>query len=486
MIDIATFFGQFLYDATQPMLFHHGIFLFLFANFLILYGLLHVKSTWQKALLITFSFYFYYKSSGNYLFLLLLTVCTDYLFSHLIVKAKNERTSKVLTFIAILFSLSFLLYFKYLDFFLQSFGLDGGTTAGQALILPIGISFYTFQSISYLVDIHRKKIQLPKLMDYLLYMSFFPHLVAGPIVRAKDFLPQLKKKIKVSKALLNEGFFLITKGFIKKAIVADFVAQYVDIIYASPKGISGVEASFAVLGYALQIFCDFSGYTDMAIGIALLMGYRLCLNFDSPYKATHITAFWRKWHISLSSWLRDFIYIPLGGNQKGFQLQLFFLMLTMTIGGLWHGADWKFVWWGVGHGLLLVLHKVYLKFVPPLVTDRQIWTFSSWLLTFVCVVLLWIPFRAQSLTDSFEILNAIGKGIDIQQLVVFCRLNWSFVLLLLFGFIMTLLPERLKQKIQQWYFKESYVVKFGLFVLLIQAMYEFQSAEIQPFIYFQF
>lgn len=484
MIDFKAFFGQFLYIAEQPMLFHHGIFLFVFANFIILYGLLRTKTMLQKGLLILFSFYFYYKSSGNYLFLLLITVGADFLFSHLIIRAKTPRIATILTAVAILFSLSFLIYFKYLDFFLQSFGLGQKTSQSMAMVLPIGISFYTFQSISYLVDVHRKKIKLPSLIDYLLYMSFFPHLVAGPIVRAKDFLPQLRKKIKVSKALMNEGFYLITKGFVKKAIIADFIAQYVDIIYASPKGIGGVEASFAVLGYALQIFCDFSGYTDMAIGIALLMGYRLCLNFDSPYKALHITSFWRKWHISLSSWLRDFIYIPLGGNQKGFALQLLFLILTMTVGGLWHGADWKFVWWGVGHGILLVLHKLFVKYVGS--PDHKIWTAFSWLLTFVCVVLLWIPFRAQSLTDTYFVLGAIAKGLDWQTFSIFCTQNWSFVLVLILGFSLTLLPSSLKEKAMQYYLKERYVVKLLLFIILIQLMYEFQSTEIQPFIYFQF
>lgn len=484
MIDLSALVQQFTYQDEQPMLFHHGIFLFFFANFLILYGLLFSKAKLQKALLVAFSFYFYYKSSGNYLLLLLLTVSADYVFSLLIIRAKSQRASKILTAVAILFSLSFLLYFKYLDFFLRSLGLGTEYSSALTKFLPIGISFYTFQSISYLVDIHRQRIKVPVFLDYLLYMSFFPHLVAGPIVRAKDFLPQLKKKIKISKALINEGLFLITKGFVKKAIIADFIAQYVDIIYASPKGISGVEASFAVLGYALQIFCDFSGYTDMAIGIALLMGYKLCLNFDSPYKAIHITDFWHKWHISLSSWLRDFIYIPLGGNQKGFILQLFFLLITMTIGGLWHGADLKFVWWGIGHGLLLISHKLFIKFIR--VKDLKIWSFFSWMMTFISVIILWIPFRAKNLSDCFTIIKALFEGIDWKTLVIFSHQNWTFVLLLFFGFTMTLLPNKIKEKIRQFYIKESFVVKFVLIVVLIQFMYEIQSTEIQPFIYFQF
>jgi alginate O-acetyltransferase complex protein AlgI len=484
MIDFQQLLDLFLYDESQPMLFHHGIFLFLFANFLILYGLLNAKSHVQKLLLIVFSFYFYYKSSGNYLILLLLTIGSDYLFSYWISKIKSVRWSWWLTAVGIVFSLSFLLYFKYFEFVIRAIGLQESYQSDSSIFLPIGISFYTFQSISYLVDMHRRKVKLPTFVDYLLYMSFFPHLVAGPIVRAKDFLPQLRKKIQVSKQHFNEGLFLITKGFIKKALIADLVAQYVDIIYASPKGVDGTEALFAVLAYALQIFCDFSGYTDMAIGIALLMGYRLCLNFDSPYKALSITEFWRRWHISLSSWLRDFIYIPLGGNQKGFALQLLFLMLTMAIGGLWHGADWKFIWWGVGHGFLLVLHKLILKvFVNPIPKYLKV---MSWLLTFSFVVLLWIPFRANNLNDVAYILEGLFKGVDLNSLLIFIGQNTLFVVVLILGFTLTLLPHNIKTAYYDYYRKESYLVKFGFFALLIQLMYEFQSAEIQPFIYFQF
>lgn len=484
MIDFHSLFSQFAYHAEAPMLFHHGIFLFLFANFLIVYASFYASSKIQKWILVLFSFYFYYKSSGNYLLLLLVTVGVDYFFSLLISKTKKPNLASLLTALSIFFSLSFLIYFKYLDFFLRSLGLGDQVLQAESIVLPIGISFYTFQSISYLVDVHRKVIKVPSLLDYLLYMSFFPHLVAGPIVRAKDFLPQLKKKLQVTNVMVNEGLYLITKGFIKKAIIADFIAQYVDIIYASPTGISGVEAIFAVLGYALQIFCDFSGYTDMAIGIALLLGYRLCLNFDSPYKSLNITQFWRKWHISLSSWLRDFIYIPLGGNKKGFVLQLVFLLVTMTIGGFWHGADWKFVWWGIGHGLLLVFHKLFSRWVR--ISGSKIWDFLSWALTFSAVVILWIPFRAASLSDSLILFNSLFQVIDIETLSIFCQQNSLYVFLLVAGFSLTLFNKGIKDRFKIWYFKESMIIKLVLLVLLIQVMYEIQSSEVQPFIYFQF
>jgi D-alanyl-lipoteichoic acid acyltransferase DltB (MBOAT superfamily) len=214
------------------------------------------------------------------------------------------------------------------------------------------------------------------------------------------------------------------------------------------------------------------------------MGYRLCLNFDSPYKSLNITQFWRKWHISLSSWLRDFIYIPLGGNKKGFALQLVFLLVTMIIGGFWHGADWKFVWWGIGHGLLLVFHKLLGRWVT--ISGSKVWDSLSWTLTFSAVVILWIPFRAVSLSDSLILFKALFQVIDLETLFIFCQQNFLYVFLLGIGFSMTLLNNELKERFKAWYYKESIIIKLVLLVVLIQVMYEIQSSEVQPFIYFQF
>jgi D-alanyl-lipoteichoic acid acyltransferase DltB (MBOAT superfamily) len=214
------------------------------------------------------------------------------------------------------------------------------------------------------------------------------------------------------------------------------------------------------------------------------MGYRLCLNFDSPYKSLNITQFWRKWHISLSSWLRDFIYIPLGGNKKGFALQLVFLLVTMIIGGFWHGADWKFVWWGIGHGLLLVFHKLLSRRVK--ISGSKVWDSLSWMLTFSAVVILWIPFRAVSLSDSLILFKALFQAIDLETLFIFCQQNSLYVFLLGIGFSMTLLNDRIKERFKNRYFKASIIIKLVLLAVLIQVMYEIQSSEVQPFIYFQF
>jgi alginate O-acetyltransferase complex protein AlgI len=473
----------FLYQKDEPLLFHHGIFLFLFSNFLILYGLTRKISSIQKWLIILFSMYFYYKSSGIYIILLFTTITSDYLFSIAIQKSKKFKS--IITAIGILFSLSFLLYFKYAKLLVETLGYSSADLHVDSLFLPIGISFYTFQSISYLVDIHRNEVQIPKFPDYLLYMTFFPHLVAGPIVRAKDFLPQLTKKINARSKAINEGLYLISKGLIKKAIVADFVGQYVDIIFASPQGSSGMEALIATLCYTLQIFADFSGYTDMAIGISLILGYRLCLNFDSPYQSTSITEFWRRWHISLSNWLRDFVYIPLGGNKKGLILQLLFLLVTMSIGGIWHGASWKFLWWGIGHGAILILHKLISQFISNKFKSR-LWNFIGWFFTFTSVAILWIPFRANNELDSWLIIQNIFTKTNIFHLVEICQQNTILITVLIIGFTATLIGKKIKNRLQKWYYREPLIVKLLILIAIIQFIYQLKSATIQPFIYFQF
>jgi alginate O-acetyltransferase complex protein AlgI len=477
---------QFLYLEKEPLLFHQGFFLFIFSVFLVVYSFFVKEKKWQHLLVIAFSAYFYYKASGIFLLLLVLTISVDFVFSVLIEKQKNERSKRLLLIAGILFSLSFLLYFKYRNFFMENVMFAMGKTySSEALILPIGISFYTFQSISYLVDIYKRKVKRPPFYQYLMYMMFFPHLVAGPIVRAKDFLPQLKRKFNLTKASVNEAFYLITKGLIKKAIIADFVGQYSDTVFSAPEGFSGSEHLLASFCYTLQIFCDFSGYTDMAIGIALLLGYRLCLNFDSPYQSLNITEFWRKWHISLSSWLRDYIYIPLGGNQKGVLLQLSFLLITMLIGGFWHGADWKFIFWGGAHGLLLVLHKLWVK-NQFLKTNSRLFRFLSWFLTFNLVSLLWIPFRANSIDETWVMYSSILTKHDLGMILAVSETNPLLVVLLIAGFTFTIMTKKIKNKIIEYYYSVDLILKLMFLVLIIQLMIQIKSSVVQPFIYFQF
>ena len=327
-----------------------------------------------------FSLYFYYKSSGVWFGLLVFTATSDFLIAQVMSRTEGVNRKKWLVVLSLCINLGMLGYFKYFNFLrelgaslLQEIGVWFHYAPWQSLevehlniFLPVGISFFTFQSISYVIDVYRGKIKpLGRWIDYLFYVSFFPQLVAGPIVRARDFIPQIYREPMVSRAEFGEGLFLILCGLIKKCVISDYISMnFVDRVFDAPTLYTGVENLIGVYGYTLQIYCDFSGYSDMAIGIALLLGFRFNINFDSPYQSATITEFWRRWHISLSSWLKDYLYISLGGNRKGRIRTYINLFLTMLLGGLWHGASVRFILWGALHGVSLAIHKALMAAFP--------------------------------------------------------------------------------------------------------------------------
>jgi len=347
------------YDPQAPMLFSSGLFLFLFAAFAFFYGFMRRTPALRIWYVIAFSLYFYYKSSGIYLLLLVGVSVSDFWIGRAIAHVGSRRAQRALVALSIAADLAVLGYFKYTNFFIEIardlFG--AGFLEFQNIFLPVGISFFLFQSLSYTIDIYRGSLKpVDRWGDYLFYLSFFPQLVAGPIVRARDFLVQIRQNpIAVSREMFGTGIYLITIGLFKKAVISDYISlNFVDRIFDDPALYSGMECLAAVYGYALQIYCDFSGYSDMAIGLALLLGFRFPKNFDAPYHSATITEFWRRWHISLSMWLRDYLYISLGGNRKGRLRTYFNLLVTMVLGGLWHGANWTFLVWGGLHGLCQV------------------------------------------------------------------------------------------------------------------------------------
>ncbi len=385
----------FVYDASSPMLFSSGTFVLIFSVFIIFYGLLHKNKTFISLYVIAFSVFFYYKSSGWYLAILVFTAISDYAFALAIAKTRKKYLRKIWLTLSLGTSLGLLAYFKYTNFFLENITafLQGGYEPLD-IFLPIGISFYTFQSVSYVLDVYWGKLKpTRKFLDYAFFLSFFPQLVAGPIVKAHFFLPQLEKKINITREMVWGGMWLIMIGLFKKAVIADYISQYNDMLFAAPENYSGFENLMGVLGYTLQIYCDFSGYSDMAIGLGKVMGFDLGINFRFPYQALNITDFWRRWHISLSSWLRDYVYIPLGGNKKGKTRMYINLATTMLVGGLWHGANWKFVFWGAMHGTGLAMHKAFKK-ISDKINNNFFVRFVSWSFTFIFVVFLWIFFRA--------------------------------------------------------------------------------------------
>ncbi len=478
----------FSFDFHAPMLFNSGLFLFLFYFFLIGYILLYRDLQARLLYVIGFSLFFYYKSSGYFILLFLFTIITTYYLALWIDRLKTQKDKNIPLFLAITFNLSFLLYFKYTNFFLSNIcAVAGWEFRAWQIILPIGISFYTFQAISYLVDVKQRHIPVSNnLVDFVFYMTFFPHLVAGPIVRARDFLSQVRQPLVFQVGELSEGFWLIIKGLIKKAIIADYIAQYADLIYKNPAGYSGFENLMAMYAYTLQIYCDFSGYSDMAIGIALLMGYRLKENFLNPYRALDITEFWRKWHISLSGWLRDYIYIPFGGNRKGEERQWLFLFLTMLIGGFWHGADWKFIFWGAMHGAGLLVHKIFSKWAKELQFNPYILVPLGWVLTFHFVAFLWIFFRADSFYTATVSIDRICFHMDWTYLPYFFKANSLVVYLLLVGYASQFLPDSFKARLQYAFHVLPFYLKAVVLLTVIQIILQVQNENVQPFIYFQF
>ena len=408
-----------LYNAQKPLLFTRPAFWIYFLLVFAVFSLIYKKTFWRNTWLFVVSVFFYYKSSGLFFFLIIASVIINFLLGKRIYKSPTLIGRKSWVALAIVYNLSWLLYFKYTYFFSglmnQWFGTQievhdwlslginsalGSSFDAAKIILPVGISFYTFQIISYILDLYRKQVApIKNIMDFGFYVTFFPQLVAGPIVRASSFVPQMYAGYKVHKDEAAQALFLILNGLVKKVIIADYISvNFVDRVFDNPLSYSGFENLMAVYGYSIQIYCDFSGYTDIAIGLALWMGFRLPLNFNSPYKAANITDFWRRWHISLSSWLKDYLYIPLGGNRKGKIRTYLNLFLTMLLGGLWHGANLRFVIWGALHGFYLAAHKLWLTLFPkPKHRLRPLRVF----ITFHLVTFTWMAFPAAPTSRSF-------------------------------------------------------------------------------------
>ena len=486
--------GLLVYDTHQPLIFNSGLFLFLFAGFLLFYALLRRSTSVRIIYVILFSLYFYYKSSGVYFLLLVFAAASDYWIARALYRTRRPWLRRSWVVLSIAVNIGMLGYFKYTNFLIDiSNRLFGeGFLQFRNIFLPVGISFFVFQSLSYTIDIYRRQLRpLDRWTDYLFYLSFFPQLVAGPIVRAKDFIPQIRRPLHVSREMFGTGVFLILTGLFKKAIVSDYISlNFVDRIFDEPLLYSGFECLAGIYGYALQIYCDFSGYSDMAIGIAILLGFRFPKNFDSPYKAATITEFWRRWHISLSTWLRDYLYIPLGGNRKGRVRTYINLLITMLLGGLWHGAAVRFVLWGALHGAALALHKLWLKFVPRAkATGAEMswgWRIAGIFFTFNLVCFGWLMFRAESMQTVSLMLHQIFSNFNLAVAPQVLKGYLSVFLLMGAGYALHMLPASADRTAQRIVAASPTVVQVLLAAGMIWCVMQIKSSDIQPFIYFQF
>ena len=543
-----------LYSKGEPLIFTQFFFWGFFAIVLTVYSLIYKNRSTRNAWLFFASLFFYYKTSGFFVTLLLFTITSDFFIGKWVYSAKKPLSKKLLITLSVSINLLLLSFFKYSYFFTDNFNKIFGTAyhpinifaewtnqfAGthftvDSILLPVGISFYTFQTISYSIDVYRGKIKPVKnILDFGFYVSFFPQLVAGPIVRAADFIPQLYQDFKLTKQEFGHALFLILNGLTKKIIIGDFIAvNFIDRVFDNPLSYTGYENLMALYGYSLQVYADFSGYTDIAIGIALLMGFRLPINFNSPYKANNVGNFWKRWHISLSSWLKDYLYIPMGGNRKGtfftyISLTIIILfiiimsgwiylpiiiggavltmyvisyfsakfkhwinnniniMVTMLIGGLWHGSSWMFVIWGGLNGLGIVVYKLWRKISPWEGKKGFIVKFWTIFLTFNFITFTRIWFRGDSLESANNIIYQISHNFSLELVPEITFAFYNVFLLMLVGYIIHWLPSNLKDLYRGAFIKSPIWVKAIITSIAIFVLYQFHSSNFQAFIYFQF
>ena len=550
------------YDVKNPLLFSSYAFLFFLTIAYGIFTVIHKKTRWRNLFLFGFSLFFYFKSGGYYFWLLILSTVIDYFCGNAIFRAVGQAKKRFFLILSLLSNLGLLAFFKYSTYFVslinEALGTEleainfmavlangfGGAYDIYTILLPVGISFYTFQTLSYSIDIYRGNLKpASNIVDFGFFVTFFPQLVAGPIVRASEFFPQMSKPFHLTKSILGSSMFLIMAGLFKKAVISDYISvNFVDPVFANPLAYSGFSNLMAIYGYAVQIYCDFSGYSDMAIGIAALFGFKLPLNFNSPYKSLSITDFWRRWHISLSSWLRDYLYISLGGNRKGKTRTYINLMITMLLGGLWHGAATRFVIWGGLHGMALAVHKMWTENIYKGIAGIGVFTagmvglfvYHSWMtihaalvfwgisflfiliggirwnkpkvmkgntavyrilmgfITFHFVCFCWIYFRAKNLEIMGNMIYQIGENFtgshvfiweDLKRRIVEYRKPLGMIV---FGLLIHFTPTNWKDWARDLLTRTHAVSKAIILVLFVFVVFQFKSADIVPFVYFDF
>lgn len=542
--DWKAFLHQFVYDSKNPLLFNNGFFVYFFTLFIVLFYLLRNNFTARRYVFTFFSLYFFYKASGWFVGLVIVSAIVNYIISNGIDRSPQKARKTALLVLSIIFNLGLLFYYKYTNFFITLYNeFSSAEIHPLNILLPIGISFFTFENLSYTIDVYRGDFKpAKKFTDYLLFLSFFPKLMMGPIVRAHDFVPQINQPYYLSERDFAMGFYLIISGLIKKLIISDYITlNLVNYIFDNPSLHVGLENLFAVYGYAMVIYCDFSGYSDIAIGIALWLGVKIPANFMSPYQSKNITEFWRRWHISLSSWLKDYLYIPLGGNRKFSIASIIFvlaflcgtyftsvglfklaplyavlitagmliifvlpavitknskgiaanfnLLTTMLLGGFWHGASWNFIIWGAIHGIGLGIHKIWMLTTGKTFSgfnNSFVYRIIMGIVTFHFVCFGWIFFRAENFDTAISMLKQIFYNFDAGAFAPFYD-NYKEVLgMIVLAMAIHLIPENAAEKFISKRGSIPLIVYVVIFFAFLLVYGYFKSAEQVLPIYLQF
>ena len=546
----------FSFDEATPLIFTQLDFWIFFLVVMSIFSFIHKHTLTRSIFLFVVSLFFYFKTSGLLVLLLSSSIIINYFIGRGLGVTSSEIRKKVFVTLSVLFNLLTLGYFKYAYFFTESFNemfhtnyevfnvfaqmantFMGTGSFADNIVLPVGVSFFTFQSISYVVDIYRKEVgPVKNVFDYAFFVSFFPQLVAGPIVRAKDFIPQIRQPFQLNHNDFSWAIIQIVKGILKKVILADYIAiHFIDKVVDAPEAFPGFISILAMWGYSLQIYGDFSGYTDIAIGVSRLMGFKLLENFNSPYKAVSVADFWRRWHKSLGSWLRDYLYIPLGGNRGGgigtyistlvilvflvfitqwywlvfiyvglMLLYLLFsllfvnfkkyihrdlnLLITMVLGGLWHGASENFVIWGAMNGIALVLYNHWKK-ISPYETSNT-WAIRIWriFLTFNFITFTRIWFRLEKDGAPAQMLGQIWNNFELNQQSISILLDGFDIalLIMLIGYILHWLPGKTKLFGEKVFTRLPIYMQSIVVAIILIFVYQAFSDTFKPFVYFQF
>lgn len=544
------------FDENHPLIFTQLDFWIFFLLVIAIFSYIHKFKLTRSIFLFVASLFFYFKTSGLLVLLLFSSIVINYFIGKGVWNSVSIFKKKTFVTLSVLFNVLTLGYFKYAYFFTESFNemfhtkyeifnvfaQIGNSVLGQGsfvdiIVLPVGVSFFTFQSISYVVDIYRKEVKPVKnFFDYAFFVSFFPQLVAGPIVRARDFIPQIRQPYQLNHTDFSWAIIQIVKGFIKKVVLADYIAiHFIDKVADAPEAFPGFISILAMWGYSLQIYGDFSGYTDIAIGVSRLMGFKLLENFNSPYKAISVADFWRRWHKSLGSWLRDYLYIPLGGNRSGgigtyiatmvilifliFITQWYWLLfiylglmiiyigvsllfpgfkryvhrdlnliITMVIGGLWHGASENFVIWGAMNGVALIIYNHWRKISPYENSTTLFTRFWRILITFNFITFTRIWFRLEDDGAPANMLTQIWYHFDLNS-DTFNTLMTGFdtaLYVMIFGYILHWLPSKVKEIGERKFTALPMVLQSAVVAIILIIIYQAFSDTFKPFVYFQF
>lgn len=452
--------------------------------FMAVYALLYRRTAARNLWLTAAGLLLYYKANGVLLVMLLAMSLSDWVLSRFISNSGN-RTARATAYIySLVCNTGIVVWFKTIvEFALPP---SGGMADSAGLVLPVGISFYLFHSVGYMTDVYFGRTKpARRWKDYLLFLSFFPVMFAGPVLRARHMLPQIARPAQADRQTIYAGLWLVLTGFLKKTVFADYLGQFNGWVFDSPASYSGLENLMALAGYSMQIFFDFSGYSDIAIGIAMMLGFDIGINFDRPYRSSSVTEFWHRWHISLSTWMRDYIYIPLGGNRRGRLRQDINLMVTMAVAGIWHGFTPLFLLWGLMHGAGIVVQK---RFSLAMQKEGR-HPMPSWLarvLTFGFVTLLWILFRSPSAASAATMAERIFTSVDMAGIIPFVVSRPLWCLMLAAAFATQMLPDRCRDTAGRLFVKAPLPVKIIIAIAMTQLMLQMGGESVSPFIYSAF